>query len=129
MLPTILLQRISYCNVEHRQPEVDWCEVLVLLHEEVGPVADVEVTDYESELGETEDEVGQVIHWEVALPQLAWSGQKPVPEVVVIVVIIDKPQAKSQSNSKGKRNLASGLSLKSNLIDHPPHTTNRTCNF
>ena len=30
-------------HVQDREPEVDWGEILVLLHEEVGPVAHVEV--------------------------------------------------------------------------------------
>ena len=81
----ILCWRISYCYVEHGKPEVDWCKVLVLLHEEVGPVADVEVADDDPELGEAEDEVGEVVDGEVALPQLAWPGQQPVPVVLVMV--------------------------------------------
>ena len=75
----------SYCYVEHRKPKVDWCEVLVLLHKEVGPVADVEVADDDPELGEAEDEVGEVVDGEVAVPQLARPGQQPVPVVLVMV--------------------------------------------
>ena len=81
----ILCWRISYCYVEHGKPEVDWCKVLVLLHEEVGPVADVEVADDDPELGEAEDEVGEVVDREVALPQLARPGQQPVPVVLIMV--------------------------------------------
>ena len=82
---SIISWRFSYCNVKHGQPEVDWCEVLVLLHEEVCPVADVEVAHDDPELGEAEDEVCQVVDREVALPQLAWPGQQPVPVVLVMV--------------------------------------------
>ena len=60
----------SYCYVKHRKPEVDWCKILVLLHEEVGPVADVEVGHNESQLAQGEEEGGRAVVRKVAEGQL-----------------------------------------------------------
>ena len=92
----------SYCYVEHRQPEVDWCEVFILLHEKVGPVADVEVAHNDSELGEAEDEVGEVVDGEVALPQLARPGQQPVPVVLVMMGWMPLTSNLVQNHNKGQ---------------------------
>ena len=57
-------------HVEDGQPKVDWCEVLVLLHEKVGPVADVEVGDNEGQLAQREEEGGRAVVRKVAEGQL-----------------------------------------------------------
>ena len=88
-------------EVEDRQPEVDRREVFVLLHEEVCPVADVEVADDDPELGEAEDEVGEVVDGEVAVPQLAWPGQQPVPVVLVMVGGVPLASNLVQNHNKG----------------------------
>ena len=69
-------------HVEDGQPKVDWCEVLVLLHEEVGPVADVEVGDNEGQLAQGEEEGGCAVVRKVAEGQLArpWYCLIVVPE-------------------------------------------------
>ena len=72
-------------DVEDGQPEVDWREVLVLLHEEVGSVTDVEVGDDEREFRHPQYQTGQVVEREVALQQLPRPGQKSVPGALVLV--------------------------------------------
>ena len=68
-------------DVQHRQPEVDRGEVLVLLHEEIGPVADVEVGHDEGQLAQGEEEGGNAVVREIAEVQLArpWYGLVVVP--------------------------------------------------
>ena len=90
-LAILLMQRHSlssgdtHRNVENWEPKVDGSEVLVFFHEEVGPIADVEVGNDEPELGEAEKEVRDVVDGEAALPQLARAGKQSVPVVVVVV--------------------------------------------
>ena len=57
-------------DVEDGEPEVDWGEVLVFFHEEVGSVADIEVADDDGELANTEDEVCNSVEWYITLEQL-----------------------------------------------------------
>ena len=71
----------QHSHVEDGQPEVDGGEVLVLLHEEIGPVADVEVGHDEGQLAQGEEEGGNAVVWEIAEVQLArpWYGLVVVP--------------------------------------------------
>ena len=71
----------QHSHVEDGQPEVDGGEVLVLLHEEIGPVADVEVGHDEGQLAQGEEEGGNAVVWEIAEVQLArpWYGLIVVP--------------------------------------------------
>ena len=54
-------------DIKDRQPEVNWGEVLVLLHEEVSSVTEIEVANDDGELGHTEDEVCDVVEGKVTL--------------------------------------------------------------
>ena len=63
----------NHTDVEDRQPEVDWSKVLVLLHKEVGSVTQIKVSNNDGELGYTEDEVGDVVGWKIALN--SWPGR------------------------------------------------------
>lgn len=54
-------------DIKDRQPEVNWGEVLVLLHEEVSSVTEIEVANDDGELGNTEDEVCDVVEGKVTL--------------------------------------------------------------
>jgi hypothetical protein len=53
-------------QVQDREPEADRREVLVLLHEEVGPVADVEVGHDQGQPGQGEEEAGQAVGGQTA---------------------------------------------------------------
>ena len=70
----------EYGEVEHRQPEAHRGEVLVLLHEEVGPVADVEVGQDNRQPGQREHQAGQAVVAGAAVAtaaaeaQLLWTG-------------------------------------------------------
>ena len=54
-------------EIQHRQPEVHRSKVLVLLHEKVCAVADVEVGHDKGQLGQWEEEVREgVVGWDIA---------------------------------------------------------------
>jgi len=82
-------------EVEDGEPEAHRREVLVLLHEEVGAVADVEVGHDEGEPGEGEDQLGEASAGE-------GGAQAQLPRLVVPILRVPETVTHSTSVSDPK---------------------------
>jgi hypothetical protein len=81
-------------QVEDREPEADRCEVLVLLHEEVGPVTDVKVGHDQGQPGQGEEEVGQAVGGQTVIVAAATVVQAHLM-LLLLVWIVGMPKQKN----------------------------------